>query len=109
MTLTVDLVPALFIIILLAVLTVLLLVGLLVLLVVLVWLKPSAHFNPILSADSAELFRLCQTSRFPCAAMRFFCNGAEAWYYNVRFSIETAEYLRKGHVLFNRFQVDALE
>ncbi len=30
-------------------------------------------------------------------------------YYNVRFSIETAEYLRKGHVLFNRFQVDKLE
>jgi len=30
-------------------------------------------------------------------------------YYNVRFSIETAEYLRKGHVLFNRFHVDKLE
>ena len=30
-------------------------------------------------------------------------------FYNVKFSVEVAEYLRKGHVLFNRFQVDKLE
>ena len=29
-------------------------------------------------------------------------------FYNVKFGIETAEYLRKGRVLFNRFQLDEL-
>ena len=30
-------------------------------------------------------------------------------FYNVKFDVMTAEYLRKGRVLFNRFQLDALE
>ncbi|MBE7004823.1 MAG: hypothetical protein E7425_11225 [Ruminococcaceae bacterium] len=29
-------------------------------------------------------------------------------YYNVRFSVEMAAFLRKGHVMFNRFQLDQL-